>query len=74
MNRKCRAVIVAAGSGRRMGGDIPKQFMELGSCPIIVHTIRKFDCTSIIDDIIVIVSDEYMDYVEKNILGIYKFN
>lgn len=74
MKQKCRAVIVAAGSGRRMGGDIPKQFMELGSSPIIVHTIRKFDRASSIDDIMVIIADEYIDYMERNILGIYEFN
>ena len=35
-------VVVAGGSGRRMGGDIPKQYIDLGGKPLIVHTLDKF--------------------------------
>lgn len=74
MNHMCRAVVVAAGSGRRMGGDIPKQFMELDAKPILVHTLFRFDSTEIIDDITVVIADNYIDYVQRQILDIYKFN
>lgn len=36
------ALIVAGGKGARMGGDIPKQFIELKGAPILVHTINAF--------------------------------
>jgi 2-C-methyl-D-erythritol 4-phosphate cytidylyltransferase len=36
------AIIVAGGSGLRMGADVPKQFLELGGLPVLMHTIRKF--------------------------------
>ncbi len=36
------AIIVAGGSGLRMGADVPKQFLELGGIPVLMHTIRKF--------------------------------
>jgi 2-C-methyl-D-erythritol 4-phosphate cytidylyltransferase len=36
------AVIVAAGSGKRMGKDIPKQFLNLGSRPILHYTLEAF--------------------------------
>ncbi|MEM6766980.1 MAG: 2-C-methyl-D-erythritol 4-phosphate cytidylyltransferase [Bacteroidota bacterium] len=36
------AVIVAGGSGRRMGTEVPKQFLPIGGIPILVHTVRKF--------------------------------
>ena len=35
------AVIPAAGVGSRMGSDLPKQYIELGDAPVIVHTIRS---------------------------------
>jgi 2-C-methyl-D-erythritol 4-phosphate cytidylyltransferase len=35
-------IIVAGGSGRRMGSEIPKQFLELCGKPILVHTIQVF--------------------------------
>lgn len=36
------AIIPAAGSGKRLGGEIPKQFIEIAGAPIIEHTIRRF--------------------------------
>ena len=40
MNRY--VIIVAGGKGLRMGGDIPKQFMEVDGKPILMHTIDRF--------------------------------
>ena len=37
------AIIPAAGSGSRFGGQTPKQFIEIAGAPIIIHTLRKFD-------------------------------
>jgi len=40
------AVIVAGGSGRRMKSEVPKQFIEIGGKPVLMHTIdtfKKFD-------------------------------
>lgn len=36
------ALLIAGGSGNRMGQDIPKQFMHVDNCPIIVHTMKCF--------------------------------
>lgn len=33
------AIIIAGGSGKRMGQDIPKQFINVGEKPIIVYTL-----------------------------------
>jgi 2-C-methyl-D-erythritol 4-phosphate cytidylyltransferase len=35
-------VIVAGGSGKRMGSEIPKQFLELAGRPVLMHTIERF--------------------------------
>ena len=35
-------IIVAGGSGKRMGSDIPKQFIEVARLPILMHTINRF--------------------------------
>ena len=35
-------VIVAGGSGKRMGVDTPKQFLELAGRPVLMHTIERF--------------------------------
>ncbi len=39
---KTFAVIVAGGSGNRMGTALPKQFLELGGKPVLVHTAEAF--------------------------------
>ena len=36
------ALIIAGGSGNRMGQDIPKQFIHVNNCPIIVYTMLAF--------------------------------
>lgn len=48
------AVIIAGGSGNRMGQDIPKQFMHVDGCPIIIHTMQCFQCHPDIDAIAVV--------------------
>ena len=40
--RKLYGIFVAGGSGTRMGGDIPKQFLELEGIPVLQRTISKF--------------------------------
>jgi len=35
-------VIVAGGSGKRMGAEVPKQFLELAGRPVLMHTIERF--------------------------------
>jgi 2-C-methyl-D-erythritol 4-phosphate cytidylyltransferase len=39
---KLYAVIVAGGSGKRMGADMPKQYLELAGKPVLMHTIERF--------------------------------
>jgi 2-C-methyl-D-erythritol 4-phosphate cytidylyltransferase len=36
------ALLIAGGSGNRMGQDIPKQFMYVDNAPIIIHTLQCF--------------------------------
>ncbi len=36
------AIIVAGGKGLRMGADCPKQFLEVGGKPILMHTLECF--------------------------------
>jgi 2-C-methyl-D-erythritol 4-phosphate cytidylyltransferase len=42
MGRKKYLIVMAAGSGTRMGGDMPKQFMELGGKAVLQRTIEVF--------------------------------
>ena len=48
------ALLIAGGSGNRMGQDIPKQFMHVDGCPIIVHTMRCFQTHPDVDAIAIV--------------------
>jgi 2-C-methyl-D-erythritol 4-phosphate cytidylyltransferase len=52
---KNTAVIVGGGAGTRFKGTVPKQFLPLGTKPLIVHTIDAFQRVSSIDAIVVVV-------------------
>lgn len=47
-------LILAGGSGNRMGQDIPKQFLHVNGCPIIIHTMKAFQDHPSIDGIAVV--------------------
>ena len=55
------AVIVAAGKGTRMGPGIDKLFLKCAGKPIIAHTWLKFDQTSCIGHIVLVVRDGMQD-------------
>lgn len=48
------ALLIAGGNGNRMGQDIPKQFMHVDGCPIIIHTMQCFQQHPDIDAIAVV--------------------
>lgn len=59
------AGIVAGGVGSRMGNSVlPKQFLEIGKKPIIIHTIEKFLISPYIDYLVVGVHADWLDYMD----------
>lgn len=59
------ALILAAGSGTRMGNTSkPKQFLPIYNKPLIVHTIEAFEMHEEIDMIVVVTNDTYIDSVK----------
>ncbi|MBN1107254.1 MAG: 2-C-methyl-D-erythritol 4-phosphate cytidylyltransferase [Bacteroidales bacterium] len=39
---KLYALIVAGGAGKRMGAELPKQYLELAGKPVLMHTLERF--------------------------------
>ena len=62
MTRKKYAIIMAAGSGTRMGAEVPKQFIELDGKAILQRTMEVFlnACPGI--NIITVLPESHMDY------------
>lgn len=59
---------MGAGTGERMGSYIPKQFIEINSLPIIIHTYNKLKTVKNLDIIIVLPEKNYSkwkDYINN---------
>ena len=53
-------VIVAGGTGKRMGAEIPKQFLELAGRPVLMHTIERFKSFSESIEIITVLPENQL--------------
>lgn len=73
MNEKkhCTAVVLSAGQGKRMGASIQKQYMELYERPIIYYSLKVFQDSEIIDNIVLVVGKGQESYVRRDIVERY---
>ena len=71
---KTVAIIVAGGLGKRIEGDLPKQFLKLGDKPILAHTIDRFQKCELIDEIILVVPEDHLGYCSQAIVEEYSFD
>ena len=55
-------IITAGGIGKRMGSDIPKQFIQVNGLPILMHTITKFYEFDNSIEIILVLPKDHIDY------------
>lgn len=58
------AIIIAGGSGNRMGQDIPKQFINVHDKPIIIYTLESFERHPLVDVIEVVCIDGWHDVLK----------
>lgn len=59
------AMLFAGGSGVRMeSSDLPKQFLEVGGKPIIIHTMEHFSKHPMVDAIVVACKEDWIDYLK----------
>lgn len=58
------AIILAGGSGTRMGSDVPKQFLDIYGKPLVVHTLESFDINQDVDFIAVVCKEEWIEEIK----------
>ena len=73
MNVRCSAIVLAAGSGSRMGAGPKKQYLELGAKPLVCHSLQTFE-DSFIEDVVLVVPAEDIDYCRKEIVERFHFS
>ena len=64
---KFAAVLPAGGLGKRMGGNIPKQLMQLGNRPVYQYSLETFLKMDEIAEVVMAVPADWKDYFEKEI-------
>ena len=66
------AIVLAGGSGRRMGGDRPKQYMDLLGKPLICYSLETFE-KSFVDKVVLVCIQGDEDFCKKEIVDRYGF-
>lgn len=69
----CTAVVLAAGSGKRMNSATAKQYILLEGKPIIWYSLHAVEESQIIDDCILVASPDDIKYVQEEIVEKYAF-
>ena len=70
---KNTAIVLAAGQGKRMHTKIQKQFLEIKGYPVLYYSLRCFQDSPLIEDIILVTGEESVLYCQKEIVGKYGF-
>ena len=71
---RAAAIVLAAGSGKRMGSEKPKQFLDLCGQPALYWTLLSFEKSSVDAVVVVVSSAEAGDYVRDGIVVKNGFN
>ena len=67
------AIIVAAGKSVRFGDSLPKQFHLVAGKPLLAWTISAFEKARLIDQIVVVVAEDFQLFATKEVIDKYKF-
>lgn len=69
---KTGAIILAAGRGKRMQSDVPKQYIELEGRPILYYTLQAFE-KSPVDELVIVCGKEEQEFCKREIVEKYHF-
>ena len=68
------AIVLAAGQGKRMNSKIQKQFLEIGGKPVLYYSLRCFQESPLIHNIILVTGEKDISYCKKEIIDKYGFS
>ncbi len=70
-HEKNTAIVLAAGKGTRMGSEIPKQFLKIQDKPVLYYSLKVFQDSPLISEIILVIGKEWQEYCRENIIEPY---
>lgn len=71
--KKCYAIVLSAGTGSRMGSSVPKQYLPLLDRPVIYYSLKVFEDSPYIDEILLVAGADDLSYVKEEIVDKYGF-
>lgn len=63
--RKNVAVVLAGGSGSRLGGELPKQFLVFAGRSVLEHAVSAFEGNETVDEIVIVSHPDFLGRVEE---------
>lgn len=69
--KRCVAIVLAAGQGRRMGTKIQKQYLLLNGKPVLYYSLNVFQKSEVIDEICIVTGAGDEDYCKREIVERY---
>ena len=73
MAEKNTAIVLAAGQGKRMHSKIQKQFLKIQGYPVLYYSLRCFQESPLIQDIILVTGEDALSYCKEEIVKKYGF-
>ena len=73
MSERNTAIVLAAGQGKRMHSKVQKQFLEIQGYPVLYYSLRCFQESPLIQDIILVTGEESISYCKEEIVQKYHF-
>lgn len=71
MKKKCTAVVLAAGQGKRMGTKIQKQYLLMAGKPVLYYSLSAFEKSEIIDEIYLVTGKGDEEFCREQIVDRY---
>lgn len=68
------AIVLAAGSGKRMNSTVAKQYLTLKDKPVIWYALQTFEQSAVVDNVILVVGAGEVEYCRKHIVEKYGFS
>ena len=67
---RCTAVLLAAGKGTRLGGDLPKQYRDIAGIPLAARSLEALASSEIISDIVMVIPEGDEEYIREHIFPV----
>ena len=69
----CTAILLAGGTGKRMGSKTAKQYLEINEKPVLWYSLMAIEKSDIIDECILVIRPDDAEYVRDELLSKYFF-